>query len=177
MSVPGARSCPHAAATATNVTANRVVRRVPLVRLRARDAKLVQTFVQDANVADTEQVRLDKWLWAARFFKTRSLAADAIDGGKVQVNGDRVKRAKEVRAGDMVRVRLGPYEHHVKVLVPSDHRGPAVVARTLYEETSESVTAREKLRDQLSLLPSAFVPAAERPTKRDRRKMDRFRGR
>ena len=128
------------------------------------------------DMSSDETVRLDKWLWASRFFKTRSLAADAIDAGKVQVNGDRVKRAKEVRAGDNVRVRLGPYEHIVVVLGIADRRGPATVARTLYEETPESETTRAKLREQLSLLPSAFLPNSSRPTKKDRRTMNKFRG-
>ena len=128
------------------------------------------------DMSADETVRLDKWLWASRFFKTRSLAADAIDAGKVQVNGDRVKRAKEVRPGDSVRVRLGPYEHVVLVRGLSDRRGPATVARTLYEETAESESARAKLREQLSLLPSAFIPNSTRPTKKDRRTMNKFRG-
>ena len=124
---------------------------------------------------DTDRIRLDKWLWAARFFKTRSLAADAIDGGKVQMDGDRVKRAKEVGVGDQVRVRLGPYEHHVVIRGIAARRGPAPEARLLYEETPESVGARAKLREQLSLLPAAFIPASSRPTKKDRRTMNRFR--
>jgi ribosome-associated heat shock protein Hsp15 len=122
-----------------------------------------------------DKVRLDKWLWAARFFKTRSLAAQGIDGGKAQVNDDRVKRAKEVRVGDTVRVRLGPYEHIVVVRGLADRRGPASAARELYEETAASITAREKLREQLTLLPAAFIPAKARPTKRDRRAMQKFR--
>jgi ribosome-associated heat shock protein Hsp15 len=126
--------------------------------------------------ADT-QVRLDKWLWAARFFKTRALAAEAIDGGKVAVNGNRVKRSKEIRAGDEVHVRVGPYLHEVVVRSVSDRRGPAIQARTLYEETPESSAAREKLRAQLALLPAAFIPAKGRPTKKDRRALGRFKGR
>jgi ribosome-associated heat shock protein Hsp15 len=125
---------------------------------------------------EMDRVRLDKWLWAARFFKTRSIAADAIDGGKVFVAGERVKRAKEIRAGDEIRVRLGPYEHVVLVRNLSERRGPAAEARELYEETAESIAARAKLRDQLSLLPAAFIPANSRPTKKDRRAMNRFRG-
>jgi ribosome-associated heat shock protein Hsp15 len=124
----------------------------------------------------TDGVRLDKWLWAARFFKTRSLAADAIDGGKVHVNDERVRRARELRVGDAVRIRLGPFEHHVVVRALSDRRGPAVTARALYDETEESVAARAKLRDQLSLLPAAFIPGKGRPTKRDRRELKKFRG-
>lgn len=125
----------------------------------------------------TEQgkVRLDKWLWAARFFKTRSLAADAIEGGKVELNGDRVKRAKNVQQGDEVSVRLGPYEHVVVVRGLSERRGPASVAHTLYEETAASIAARERLAAQLKMAPAAFVYEERgRPTKKDRRELTRF---
>jgi ribosome-associated heat shock protein Hsp15 len=125
---------------------------------------------------EVEGVRVDKWLWAARFFKTRSLAADAIDGGKVQVNSDRAKRSRELRIGDTVQIRIGPYLHEVVVRALGDRRGPASVARGLYDETPGSVAAREKLRSQLSLLPAAFIPGKERPTKRDRRAIRKFRG-
>jgi ribosome-associated heat shock protein Hsp15 len=121
------------------------------------------------------KVRLDKWLWAARFFKTRSLAADAIEGGKVQVNGERVKRAKTLQVGDAVQLRLGPYEHVVVVRQMSERRGPASVAQTLYEETAESRSAREKLAEQLRMAPAAFVYEERgRPTKKDRRDLSRF---
>jgi ribosome-associated heat shock protein Hsp15 len=129
------------------------------------------------DMSSDDSVRLDKWLWASRFFKTRSLAADAIDAGKVHVNGERVKRAKEVRIGNTVDIRIGPYEHTVVVRGLSDRRGPAVEARTLYDETEESSAARAKLREQLSLLPSAFIPGSNRPTKKDRRTLNKFRGR
>src|SRR5256885_1972350 len=99
------------------------------------------------------RVRLDKWLWAARFFKTRSLAADAIGGGKILVNGERVKPAKLLQAGDEVRLRLGPYEHVVHVRGISERRGPATVAATLYEETEASIAARAKLSEQLRMAP------------------------
>ncbi len=122
------------------------------------------------------RVRIDKWLWAARFFKTRSLAAEAIAGGKVTVGGDRVKAAKMIGAGDEVRVRLGPYEHAIIVRGLSERRGPASVAVTLYEETAESAAARAKLAEQLRMAPAAFVYEDKgRPTKRDRRELDRFR--
>src|SRR5688500_17928745 len=85
------------------------------------------------------RVRVDKWLWAARFFTTRALAVDAIGGGKILVNGERVKPAKLLEAGDEVRVRLGPYEHVVTVRAISERRGPAAVAATLYQETDASV--------------------------------------
>ena len=83
-----------------------------------------------------EKVRLDKWLWAARFFKTRALASEAIGGGKVQVNGDRAKRARPLQVGDEIRIRLGPYEHIVVVRALSGRRGPAAGRGELYEETS-----------------------------------------
>lgn len=122
------------------------------------------------------KVRLDKWLWAARFYKTRSLAADAIEGGKVELNGERVKRAKNVQLGDEVSVRVGPYEHVVVVRGLSERRGPASVAQTLYEETPESGAARAKLAEQLRMAPPAFVfEERGRPTKKDRRDLSRLR--
>ena len=126
---------------------------------------------------DDERVRLDKWLWAARFFKTRSLAAEAVAGGKVQVNGERAKRARPVQTGDEVRVRLGPYEHVVVVRTLSARRGPAAQAAELYVERPESRAAREATAQQLKTLHAAFVPEKGRPTKRDRREMERFKGR
>ena len=127
--------------------------------------------------AEDDRVRLDKWLWAARFFKTRSLASEAIGGGKVQVNGDRAKRARPIQVGDEVRVRLGQYEHIVVVRALSGRRGPAAEAATLYEERPASRAAREAMAVQLKTLHAAFGPEQGRPTKRDRREMERFRGR
>jgi ribosome-associated heat shock protein Hsp15 len=122
------------------------------------------------------RVRIDKWLWAARFFKTRSLAAEAVAAGKVEVNEERVKPAKLVQVGDSVTIRLGPYLHVVHVRAISERRGPATVAATLYEETEESSAARAKLAEQLRMAPAAFVYEEKgRPTKRDRREIDRFR--
>ncbi len=121
-----------------------------------------------------DKVRLDRWLWAARFYKTRSVAADAIDGGKVQVNGTRVKRSKLIEVGDRLRIRKPPYELVVGVVQLSEHRGPAKVAQTLYEETPESVAAREKLRTQLKHQPATSYEGKGRPTKKDRRLIDRF---
>ena len=126
-----------------------------------------------SEAQDDGRVRLDKWLWAARFYKTRTLAAEAIAGGKVQVNGDRAKRARPLAVGDEVRIRQGPYEHRVGVRDLSERRGPASVAATLYEETAESRAARETLAIQLKTLHSAFVPDGGRPTKRDRRELER----
>jgi ribosome-associated heat shock protein Hsp15 len=122
------------------------------------------------------RVRLDKWLWAARFFKTRALAVEAVDGGKVRVNDDRVKRAKQVQVGDRVEIRLGPYLHAVVVQGLSERRGPAPEAAKLYQETPESVTERERVAFQLKAAHVLFVPEAnERPTKRDRRRLEDFR--
>lgn len=121
------------------------------------------------------RVRLDKWLWAARFFKTRSLAVDAIDGGKVQVNGDRVKRARLVQVGDRVEIRQPPYRHLVIVRGLSERRGPAREAILLYEETPESLAERERVAFQLKAAHVLFVRETnQRPTKRDRRRLERF---
>ncbi len=123
----------------------------------------------------SSKVRLDKWLWAARFFKTRSLAAEAIAGGKVLVGGERPKPAKLLQEGDEVRVRLGPYEHTVHVRALSERRGPASVAATLYEETADRIAARPRLAEQPRMAPAAFVYEDKaRPTKRHRPHLDRF---
>ena len=127
----------------------------------------------DPRVARPEPVRLDKWLWAARFFKTRSLAADAIAGGKVQVNGERAKRAKALQPGDEVRIRQGPYEHVVLVRALSSRRGSATIAAELYEETAASRAAREALAAQMK---SMFGASEGRPTKKDRRDLGRLKG-
>jgi ribosome-associated heat shock protein Hsp15 len=124
---------------------------------------------------DSDRVRLDKWLWAARFFKTRSLATEAVAGGKVEVNGERAKPAKAVKTGDEVRLRLGPYEHVLIVRQLGERRGPASVAQTLYEETQASRDARERLAAQLKMAPPAFVYEEKgRPTKKDRRDLSRL---
>jgi ribosome-associated heat shock protein Hsp15 len=121
-----------------------------------------------------DRVRLDKWLWAARFYKTRSLAAEAIAGGKVQLNGDRVKRAKPVQIGDELRIRQGPYEQLILVRGVSERRGPAAIAAELYAEKPESVAAREAMAIQLKTLHAAFVPERGRPTKKDRREIEKL---
>jgi len=123
------------------------------------------------------KTRIDKWLWAARFYKTRALAAEAIAGGKVQVNGERVKRAKPLQVGDEVRIRQGPYEHQVVVRDLSDRRGPAVQASALYEEKPESRAARAARALQLKSLHSAFLPGRGRPSKKDRREINKLKGR
>ncbi|MFN2636448.1 MAG: RNA-binding S4 domain-containing protein [Gemmatimonadaceae bacterium] len=128
--------------------------------------------------ADEEsKVRLDKWLWAARFFKTRTLAAEAIETGKVEVNGERAKRAKQLQAGDSVRVRLGPYAHVIRVLTISERRGPARQAATLYEEEATSKAAREALQAQMKASQPFFGYDTGRPTKKDRREIEKLRRR
>ncbi|HVS59862.1 MAG TPA: RNA-binding S4 domain-containing protein [Gemmatimonadaceae bacterium] len=126
---------------------------------------------------DEKRVRLDKWLWAARFFKTRSLAADAVETGKVEVNDERAKRAKQLQVGDSLRIRLGPYHHLVTVRALSERRGPASVAATLYEESAEGRRAREAMQVQVKAAQS--VPGYERgrPTKKDRRDIEKMRRR
>lgn len=119
-------------------------------------------------------MRIDKWLWTARFFKTRSLAADAIAGGKVKVNGERAKPAKTLRAGDSLCIHIGPYEHVVRVRGFSERRGPASEAALLYEEDAESRTARLALAAQLSAERALYPRDPGRPNKRDRRLLIRF---
>jgi ribosome-associated heat shock protein Hsp15 len=121
-----------------------------------------------------EPVRLDKWVWAARFWKTRGLAALAIDGGKVQLNGERAKRAKPVHLGDRLRIRQGPYEFLVIVRGLAERRGPPAVAAALYEELPESRQTRERLALQLRAMHSAFHSGEGRPTKKDRRRLTRL---
>ena len=129
--------------------------------------------MRDSN--EIERIRLDKWLWAARFFKHRALATEAVAGGKVEVNGERAKPAKALKIGDQIRLRLGPYEHIVIVRELSERRGPASVAQTLYEETAESKTERERLADQLRMAPATFVYEEKgRPTKKDCRERSEF---
>lgn len=121
-----------------------------------------------------ESVRIDKWLWAARFFKTRALAAEAVAGGKIKVNGERAKPAKAVRAGDELRIHIGPYEHVIRVLGLSSKRGPASVAALLYEEDAESKAARDQLRARLTA-ERIYAPADKgRPSKRARRELIRL---
>ena len=122
-----------------------------------------------------DSVRLDKWLWAARFYKTRTLAVEAIEGGKVEVNDDKAKRAKAIRVGDRVRLRLGPYEWRLVVRGLSERRGPAKEAQLLYEEEAEGKLLREKHAAQLKVANQAFPPEKGRPTKKDRRDLERWR--
>lgn len=125
-----------------------------------------------ADDNDPDRVRLDKWLWAARFYKTRSLAADEIGKGRVQVNGQVAKASRELRVGDQVELRQDRTPCTVQVRALSVVRGPAPVARALYEETAESRAARERLAEQCRVAPDPALAIEQgRPTKRDRRQL------
>jgi ribosome-associated heat shock protein Hsp15 len=122
----------------------------------------------------TDAVRIDKWLWAARFFKTRSAAQQAIEGGKVKLNGERTKPAKEIKPGDRLNIQIGGYEWSIQVLGLSAQRGPAPIARTLYDESEESRAKRalEAARRRRFDEPASALKG--RPTKRDRRVLERL---
>ena len=124
-----------------------------------------------------EKIRLDKWLWAARFFKTRSLAIEAVSGGKVHLSGARTKPAREINIGDKLTVRRGPYEWTVVVQALSDKRGPASVATLLYEETEESKLHRGEAASEIRAQEWRSPHIKGRPSKKDRRDLSRFRGR
>ena len=129
------------------------------------------------NSVIVERVRIDKWLWAARFFKTRSLAARACELGRIEWNGQPSKPAREIRAGDRLRIKNDSGEFQVDVMALSEMRGPASVAQTLYRETDESRAARVKAAEERRATPHVEGFREGRPSKRDRRKLDRFRGR
>ncbi len=118
-------------------------------------------------------VRIDKWLWAARFFKTRSLAADAVDRGRVTINGDRCKTSRNLQLDDLLDIDNGSSEWQIRVLELSDQRGSAPIARQLYEETPESILRREQQTEQRKLFTEPAQALRGRPTKRDRRQLDR----
>ena len=118
-----------------------------------------------------DNVRIDKWLWAARFFKTRSLATDAVDTGRVKLDGDRIKPARAVKVGDKLSIDNGSDAWEVVVLGISDKRGSAPVARELYEETEASVIKRENNSQARRLFPEPASTIKGRPTKRDRRQL------
>ena len=120
------------------------------------------------------RVRIDKWLWAARLFKTRALAGEAVDGGKVHVNGDRVKPARSLKPGDRLTIRRGPEEVELVVVALAEQRGPAAVAEGLYQETEASVTRRLALAEEQRMLASASPRLSGRPDKKSRREIARF---
>ncbi len=123
---------------------------------------------------DADRVRLDRWLWAARFFKTRALSAAAVAGGKVQVNGTRAKPAKQLQVGDDLRIRVGPYEWLVTVRALSERRGPPKTAQMLYEESTEGRSARERLAELHKIAPAPTYQGKGRPTKKERREIERL---
>ena len=122
-----------------------------------------------------EHVRIDKWLWAARFFKTRSAATEAVLGGRVHVNGARVKPSRELHVADMVEVTIGAVRRTLEVTGVADRRGAAAVAATLYAETQESVAAREQHARERRLARPPGADLGARPTKLDRRRLDALR--
>jgi ribosome-associated heat shock protein Hsp15 len=122
-------------------------------------------------------MRLDKWLWTARFFKTRSLAASEIDGGHVELNGERAKPAKQVKVGDELRIRMNQFTHIIRVRGLAERRGPASEAQRLYEETEDSKRERARLAEQRRLAPPLAYEEGGRPTKRDRRDISRIKRR
>ena len=129
------------------------------------------------DAGDSPPVRIDKWLWAARFFKTRSLAKQAIDGGKVHVDGQRVKSSKAIAIDAELRIRCGWEEKTVVVTAISDKRGSASIAATLYRETAGSLAAREQRAAERRAARGAAPDYAQRPTKKQRRQIHRFKQR
>jgi ribosome-associated heat shock protein Hsp15 len=123
-----------------------------------------------------DRMRLDKWLWAARFFKTRSLATQAIDHGRVKLNGERIKPAREIRPGDRLQIHIGEFDWTLTVNALSMQRGPAPVAQRLYEEDPASHARRQQQASERKLAASPAASIKGRPTKRDRRHIHRFTG-
>jgi len=121
-----------------------------------------------------ERMRLDKWLWCARFFRNRTLATQAVDGGKIRLNDERAKPAKEITAGDRLTIHIGEYEWSIEVLGLSMQRGAAPVAQTLYREDPESHLRRQQQVAERKAVINPAAPLKGRPTKRDRRQIRRF---
>lgn len=125
---------------------------------------------------DLPSTRIDKWLWAARFYKTRSQATEAVAGGKIEVNGDGAKPSKTVKPGDRIRVRIGPVEYLLTVKAIAERRGSAPAAQALYDEAAESLALREKIAAQRRFASPPTYDDKGKPSKKDRRDMDRVRG-
>jgi ribosome-associated heat shock protein Hsp15 len=132
---------------------------------------------EDDETERPGKVRLDKWLWAARFYKTRALSAEAIAAGKIEVNGERAKRSKLIQTGDAMRIRMGPYEHIIDVTGVSSTRGSATIAATLYKETDASRKAREAMALHVRAMNANTGYDSGRPTKKDRRDIEKVRRR
>lgn len=132
---------------------------------------------QDDSGDGDETLRLDRWLWAARFFKTRGLASEAIASGKVTLNDDRPKRGRAVQVGDRIRVQLGPYEHRITVRGVRPRRGPAAEAALLYEEDPASVRRRSEVAARLKAEAALFARGAGKPGKKERRELGKLRRR
>ena len=124
---------------------------------------------------DQEKLRVDRWLWAARFFKTRSLAKSAIENGKILVNGSRIKASKDITLGDLLSVRRGDSVHIVTVLVLTDKRGPATIAQTLYEETEQSKLERAIVIEKKKIIRAGYSSSKSKPSKKERRKIAELR--
>jgi ribosome-associated heat shock protein Hsp15 len=142
--------------------------------ISAVESKVLRTSGMVVTETQGSQIRVDKWLWAARFFKTRPLAAAAVAGGKVKVNGERVKPAKAIRLDDELSIHVGPYEYVVRVRGLSGRRGPAPEAALLYAESVQSKVARKELATRLSAERIYHSHEKGRPTKRARRQIIRF---
>lgn len=121
------------------------------------------------------ETRIDKWLWAARFFKTRSQATAAVSGGKVEVNGEGAKASKSVKPGDTIRLRIGPAEYRLTVKAIGERRGSVEVAQSLYEESAESLAERQRIAAQRRFAGAPSYEEKGRPSKKDRRELERWR--
>lgn len=121
-----------------------------------------------------DKIRIDKWLWAARFYKTRALATEAVTGGHVHVEGSRVKPSREIKVGDQLMINKSPYQFEIEVLGVSNRRGPAVQAQSLYQETENSRQQREEIAAQRRMERLSHPAPQRRPDKRDRRRIIRF---
>jgi ribosome-associated heat shock protein Hsp15 len=140
--------------------------------MRGGDLEHVHTWQHDGMDEASAPVRVDRWLWAARLVKTRALAAEAVKGGRVHVNGRAIKPSKDVRPGDRLEITSGPVRISVIVLATAARRGPAAEAALLYEETAESRATREAYAEQRRLANAAETVRGGRPTKRDRRRYE-----
>jgi ribosome-associated heat shock protein Hsp15 len=145
-----------------------------MVKHRQQSQKHTQTLKDDPS--SRHLLRLDKWLWAARFFKTRSLASEAIKNGKITMAGERLKPSKEIAVGNTLSIKQDFYTRTVKVLDLNARRGSAAIAAALYEETDESIRDRERLSQMRKLQPAVRPSGAGRPTKRERRQITSFTG-